>query len=86
MGEVYRACTNALSTTSFGAFVPAGPLLADDVGESFCPFALHEERTERDDLALELDLARSILAASEEIFELVDRLSADEAIQRLRAR
>lgn len=51
--------------------------------ESWCRFLLAEEHRERDDLEVELDLARSESAAAEKIYGMVERLWKEEAIERM---
>ena len=66
-----------------GGIAAAPPLLAHDTAAPLCSVVLHEERTQRDEFALRMDLARSRLSASEEIFGLVERLWEEEATPRL---
>jgi hypothetical protein len=68
-----------------GGLVLAWPatLLADDAPHPLCRFILHDERTERDDLELEVGLARSELDAAEQIFLLLDDLWKNDAVERL---
>lgn len=67
----------AVGTLAFGASA------AEDPHHLLCRLLLHEDQRERDDLQLELTLARSTLAAHEEIFVLYDGLWKIQGIERL---
>jgi len=60
-----------------------GASAAEDPRHPLCRLFLHEDQREREDLELELTLARSKLAAHEEIFVLFDGLWKIQGIERL---
>jgi len=62
--------------------VPAAAA-ATDPSRSMCLFLVERERSDRDDLALEVDLARSRLSAAQQIFDLLDGLWGEQAVERL---
>lgn len=57
--------------------------LCDDPAHPFCRLLLQEERNEREDLELAVDLAASEAVATEEIFRLLEGLWKNDAIERL---
>ncbi len=52
---------------------------ADEAVHPICPLVLHQERVDREELELAVDLAVSRLAAAESIFTLVDQLWEKDA-------
>jgi len=69
---------------TLACIVLACPMLfADDVHDVFCTFLTHQEQIDLDELNLDLDLARSEKQAAAEIFELVDGLWKNDAIERM---
>jgi hypothetical protein len=57
---------------------------ADDEGtRAVCALVLHQEREERDDITLELDLARSQADAAQQVFVLLDGLWQNDALERM---
>jgi hypothetical protein len=56
---------------------------ADEVVHPICPLVLHQERVDREELELAVDLALSRLAAAESIFTLVDQLWEKGAVERM---
>jgi hypothetical protein len=66
-------------TFTFGA----SALLAADLRLPACDVAIHEERREREDAELELDVARSNVAAYGEIYGLIEKLWKADAVQRM---
>ncbi len=56
---------------------------ADEAVHPICPLVLHQERVDREELELAVDLAVSRLAAAESIFTLVDQLWEKDAVERL---
>jgi hypothetical protein len=62
-----------------------GPaLFADNELAQLCKLVLHEETNKREDLKLELDIARTEVQATEDVFSLVDELWKEEATELLR--
>jgi hypothetical protein len=57
--------------------------LCDDPSHPFCRLLLQEERNEREDLELAVDLAASDLAAAEQIYQLFEGLWKNDAVERL---
>jgi hypothetical protein len=57
--------------------------LCDDPSHPFCRLLLLEERNEREDLELAVDLAASDLAAAEQIYQLFEGLWKADAVERL---
>ena len=57
--------------------------LADDAPHPICRVLLVDEQNEREDLALEVELADSVLTAYEEIFVLLDGLWKNDALERM---
>jgi hypothetical protein len=79
-------CTSsaARSVVALSALLlAADPVAADDPTLMVCPLALAEERTDLQDAALEVELARSALTAYEKIYEQVAELAAADAIDRM---
>ena len=66
-----------------GSVVASSAAAADDGVDLICPLVLHQEQVNREEREIAVDLALSRLAAAESIFELVDRLWKDEAVQRI---
>ena len=66
-------------------FLPAGQhaLRAGDLRYPICDVALNEERSDRKDAELELDVSRSTVAAYRQIYELLEGLWAADAIDRM---
>ena len=64
-------------------FFVAPTLGAGELRFPACDVALHEERSEREDAELELDVARSDVAAYGEIYGLIEGLWKADAIQRM---
>lgn len=64
------------------AISPSGSL-GDDPPRPICRLVLQEERDEREDLALAVELAAAELAAAEQIYELAEGLWKNDAIARL---
>ena len=58
-------------------------LVAEDPSHPLCRLLLQEERSERDDLELDVELAGTELVAAEEIFGLLDRLWKEDAVERI---
>jgi hypothetical protein len=56
---------------------------AGDAVDPICRVLLLEERSEREDLELAVELADSELTAAQEIFELLDALRKNDAVERL---
>ena len=56
---------------------------ADTLFPGICSVVRHEERIERENAELEVDVARSTVAAFGQIFELIEGLWAAEAIDRM---
>ena len=57
--------------------------MADEAAHPICPLILHQERVDREELELAVDLAVSRLAAAESIFTLVDQLWEKDAVERM---
>ena len=64
--------------------LPGAGATAAESEPALCDFLVHHEAVVRDDLALQLELARSDFAAAEEIFKLLDGLWREKAVERLR--
>ena len=56
---------------------------SDETIAPACRFLLYEEQVERQEIALDLDLAQSESAAAQEIFTLLDKLWKNDAVERL---
>lgn len=65
------------------ALVAGSPLFANDELQQVCRLVLHEETNDRDDLALELDIARIQVQATGDVFALVDKLWKENATELL---
>jgi len=64
--------------------VPFGAVRgAEKWNADICEVAMHEKRIEREDLELEVDLARSDFEAYEQIYSLIDGLWKADAIERM---
>ncbi len=64
-------------------FLPGSALLAGEAVHPLCPLVLHQERADREERELAVDLAVTRLAAAESIFSLVDQLWEKEAVERM---
>jgi len=60
-----------------------GATVAEHPADPLCPLVLHEERQDLEETRLALNLARSNIAAFEEIFALIDGLFENDAIDRM---
>lgn len=65
------------------AVVASSIATAADGFDLICPLVLHQEQVNREEREIAVDLAVSRLAAAESIFDLVDRLWKEEAVQRI---
>jgi hypothetical protein len=66
------------------ALGPGPALFADDELPQLCRLVLHEETNDREDFELELDIARTNVRATEDVFSLLDELWKENATERLR--
>ena len=59
------------------------PAVADDAVYRICSLVRHQEQVDREELELEVELARAHRSAAESIFGLVDRLWESDAVERI---
>jgi hypothetical protein len=79
MASPFRIAALAAALGTLSPCLVAG---ADSAG-ALCRLVLHEEVVDRDDLALDRDVAETTLAATEEVYGLLERLWQEEAVARL---
>lgn len=66
-----------------GALVVSSAAAADEAAHPICPLVQHRERVDAEERELEVELAETRLAAAASIFDLVDQLWKNDAVERL---
>ena len=80
-----KHATHSWSLVLFMFLLAGGstPMMADKPLPALCDLVLEEEQIEMEEFRLDLDLARSGLAAYEEIYQLIEELWENDATERM---
>ena len=72
-----------VTASILSALVVSSVTFADEAVHPICRLVLHQERVDRAERELAVDLAVSRLAAAESIFTLIDQLWENDAVERM---
>ena len=72
-----------VSTSMLAALIVSLPAAAADSPHVICPLVLQQERVNREERELAVEIAEARLAAEESIFSLVDQLWNNDAVERI---